>query len=156
MPGMSIHVVDVSRGVVATGMRVEVFALEDRSLIARGVVSAKGTLDNRTLDAPLAIGPYEAVFWSPTITVTRRSRCRPFRSSTSSHIASASPTRNSITTCRSNARPGAFPASEEGLRERVIRGRVITIASPGANSGTTADQRCPLNRHYREYRTFRD
>lgn len=69
MPGMSIHVVDVSRGVVATGMRVEVFALEDRSLIARGVVSAKGTLDNRTLDAPLAIGPYEAVFWSPTITV---------------------------------------------------------------------------------------
>ena len=27
MPGISIHVVDVSRGVVASGMRVELFAV---------------------------------------------------------------------------------------------------------------------------------
>jgi 5-hydroxyisourate hydrolase len=65
VPGMSIHVVDVSRGTVADGMRVEVFALGagDRRVIARGVLSAKGTLDDAALDAVLAAGPYEAVFW---------------------------------------------------------------------------------------------
>ena len=64
MPGMSIHVVDVSRGTVAVGMGVEVFALGagDRPLVARGVISAKGTLDDAALDAMLAAGPYEAVF----------------------------------------------------------------------------------------------
>ena len=29
MPGISIHVVNVSRGVVATGMRVELFAVSN-------------------------------------------------------------------------------------------------------------------------------
>jgi 5-hydroxyisourate hydrolase len=64
VPGMSIHVVDVSRGIVAVGMRVEVFALGagDGSLVARGVISAKGTLDDAALDAMLAAGSYEAVF----------------------------------------------------------------------------------------------
>jgi 5-hydroxyisourate hydrolase len=62
---MSIHVVDVSRGIVAVGMRVEVFALGvgDRCLVARGVISAKGTLDEATLEAMLTAGSYEAVFW---------------------------------------------------------------------------------------------
>jgi 5-hydroxyisourate hydrolase len=64
MPGLSIHVVDVSRGVVAAGMRVEVFALGggERRTLARGVVSAKGTLDDAALDGVLAAGFYEAEF----------------------------------------------------------------------------------------------
>jgi 5-hydroxyisourate hydrolase len=64
VPGVSIHVVDVSRGVVAVGMQVEVFALAggERRLIAQGAVSAKGTLDDAALDAVLAAGSYEAVF----------------------------------------------------------------------------------------------
>ena len=38
MPGVSIHVVDVSRGVVAAGMRVELFAVSSGAprLIASG------------------------------------------------------------------------------------------------------------------------
>jgi 5-hydroxyisourate hydrolase len=64
MPGISIHVVDVSRGIVAAGMQVEVFALgaDDRRPLARGVISAKGTLDDAALDAVLTAGCYEAVF----------------------------------------------------------------------------------------------
>lgn len=64
MPGASIHVVDVSCGVVAAGMAVEVYALGggERRLIARGAISAKGTLDHPALDATLTAGEYEAVF----------------------------------------------------------------------------------------------
>jgi 5-hydroxyisourate hydrolase len=64
MPGLSIHVVDVSRGVVAAGMRVEVHALagEVRRLMARGAISANGTLDEDALAATLPAGVYEAVF----------------------------------------------------------------------------------------------
>jgi 5-hydroxyisourate hydrolase len=57
MPGLSIHVVDVSRGVVAAGMRVEVFFKQQKILGAP--VSAKGLLEeSRTLEP----GLYEAVF----------------------------------------------------------------------------------------------
>jgi 5-hydroxyisourate hydrolase len=57
MPGLSIHVVDVSRGVVAAGMRVEVFFKQQQILGAP--VSAKGLLEeSRTLEQ----GLYEAVF----------------------------------------------------------------------------------------------
>jgi 5-hydroxyisourate hydrolase len=61
---MSIHVVDVSRGVVAAGMRVEVFAVDaaERRLVVQGAISPKGTLDEAALDAVLAVGSYEAVF----------------------------------------------------------------------------------------------
>jgi 5-hydroxyisourate hydrolase len=64
MPGMSIHVVDVSRGIVAANMAVEVYALSagDRRLLAAGKISAKGTLDDPALDTTLAAGEYEAVF----------------------------------------------------------------------------------------------
>ncbi len=65
MPGLSIHVVDVSRGVVAAGMRIDVFALAPdgaRRLLARGTLSAKGTLDDPALDAVLDAGAYEATF----------------------------------------------------------------------------------------------
>jgi 5-hydroxyisourate hydrolase len=61
---MSIHVVDVSRGIVAAGMTVELLAVEGhaRRLVASGVISAKGTLDDPALEETFAAGPYEAVF----------------------------------------------------------------------------------------------
>lgn len=60
MPGVSIHVVDVSRGVVAQGMRVEV--RREGSVLAAGAISAQGLLAAPALDATLAPGSYEAVF----------------------------------------------------------------------------------------------
>jgi len=64
MPGLSIHVVDVSRGIVAAGMLVEVYALVGgvRRPLAAGKISANGTLDDPVLGAMLAAGEYEAVF----------------------------------------------------------------------------------------------
>lgn len=57
MPGLSIHVVDVSRGVVAAGMRIEV-SFKGRKILS-GAASAKGLLEeSRTLEP----GAYEAVF----------------------------------------------------------------------------------------------
>ena len=60
MPGVSIHVVDVSRGIVAAGMRVEL--LYEGKRIADGVVSAKGLLEENALAARFSPGAYEAVF----------------------------------------------------------------------------------------------
>jgi len=61
--GISIHVVDVSRGVVAAWMRVEVFRLEpQRTLLASGIVSAKGLVEEPALAKPVAPGQYEALF----------------------------------------------------------------------------------------------
>lgn len=60
MPGISIHVVDVSRGVVASGMRVELF--RGAHLLASGVLSAKGLLQAKELEATFSPGTYEAVF----------------------------------------------------------------------------------------------
>ena len=64
MPGISIHVVDVSRGIVAAGMTVELLAIEGhgRRLVASGVVSPNGTLDDPALEETFTPGPYEAVF----------------------------------------------------------------------------------------------
>ena len=65
MPGISIHAVDVASGTVAAGMQVEVFAVSsgnERKLIARGRLSARGTLDDSALNATFAAGCYEAVF----------------------------------------------------------------------------------------------
>ena len=48
--GISIHVVDVSRGVVASGMRVEVYAAApERRLLCRGAINPKGVLDDPVL-----------------------------------------------------------------------------------------------------------
>src|SRR5579871_4753953 len=58
MPGVSIHVVDVSRGVVASGMKIELFGPE-RRLIASGVADSKGLLE---VQGTVAAGQYEAVF----------------------------------------------------------------------------------------------
>lgn len=60
MPGVSIHVVDVSRGVVARGMRVEL--RRGGEPIAAGAISARGLLEHPALAAVLAAGEYEAVF----------------------------------------------------------------------------------------------
>jgi len=61
--GVSVHVVDVSRGVVAAWMRVELYALQpDRRLIASGIVSAKGLVEEPAFAQRFASGPYEAVF----------------------------------------------------------------------------------------------
>jgi 5-hydroxyisourate hydrolase len=58
MPGISIHVVDVSRGVVAAGMKVELYGAE-RKLVVSGVTNAKGLLE---VDSTLPASSYEAVF----------------------------------------------------------------------------------------------
>ena len=60
MPGVSIHVVDVSRGIVAAGMRVEL--LRDETLIAAGIISVKGLLEEAALNARFAAARYEARF----------------------------------------------------------------------------------------------
>ncbi|KAB0468995.1 hydroxyisourate hydrolase [Ralstonia insidiosa] len=65
MPGISIHVVDVSRGVVAQGLavRIERLAGNERVLLAAGRIGPTGTL--RELDALAAqcvAGVYEATF----------------------------------------------------------------------------------------------
>jgi 5-hydroxyisourate hydrolase len=60
MPGISIHVVDVSRGVVAAGMRV---VLSGRgSTIADGVIAADGTLHDPALTQTFVPGLYWATF----------------------------------------------------------------------------------------------
>ena len=61
MPGVSIHVVDVSRGVVAAGMRVEL--LRDGAPIAAGLVSAKGLLEEKALAGKFPAASYEARFY---------------------------------------------------------------------------------------------
>lgn len=60
MPGISIHVVDVSRGVVAEGMRVELY--RRFSLLASGQISANGLLEHQALQGRFAPDNYQAVF----------------------------------------------------------------------------------------------
>jgi len=66
MPGISIHVVDVSRGLVAQGMRVELRACGGTGgagrLIAAGDISAKGLLEDSALTSSFEPGAYEAIF----------------------------------------------------------------------------------------------
>jgi 5-hydroxyisourate hydrolase len=63
MPGLSVHAVDVTRGVPACGMRVEVFALTaQRLLIADGQLAASGVLEHEIAKQRLQAGAYEVVF----------------------------------------------------------------------------------------------
>lgn len=65
VPGISIHVVDVSRGVVAAGMKVELFAVaadKTERLIAAGSISATGVLADVALNRTFEAGFYEARF----------------------------------------------------------------------------------------------
>ena len=60
--GISIHVIDVSRGVPAAGLLVEVWTVGgERRRIARGALSERGTLDDAAL-ATAGPGRYEALF----------------------------------------------------------------------------------------------
>lgn len=63
MPGLSLHVVDVTRGVPAQGMAVSVYSLTPAPrLLAEGALSASGVLDHPITGETLPVGVYEAVF----------------------------------------------------------------------------------------------
>jgi 5-hydroxyisourate hydrolase len=63
MPGLSIHVVDITRGVPAAGMLVEVFVLDPvRTRIADGRLARSGALDHPIASDRLTPGRYEVVF----------------------------------------------------------------------------------------------
>ncbi|HJT62830.1 MAG TPA: hydroxyisourate hydrolase [Burkholderiales bacterium] len=63
MPGISIHVVDVAHGIVAAGMKVELYALTpNRRQIAAGETGRNGQLEDPALTARVTPGVYEAVF----------------------------------------------------------------------------------------------
>lgn len=62
--GVSVHAVDVSRGVPATGMRVEIHRLgPKRRPIAEGTLLPNGTLDHPVTGGEgIEAGTYEVVF----------------------------------------------------------------------------------------------
>lgn len=63
MPGISIHVVDVSRGLVAAGMRIEVFTgMSARTLLCDGVINDRGLLDDAKLNSRFAPGYVQVMF----------------------------------------------------------------------------------------------
>jgi 5-hydroxyisourate hydrolase len=65
VPGISIHVVDVSRGVLCDGMDVALYALDaggGQKLIAQGRVGRNGLLEAPALAETFAEGRYRAVF----------------------------------------------------------------------------------------------
>jgi 5-hydroxyisourate hydrolase len=64
MPGISIHVVDVSHGAPAAGLKVAVFRIARgaRTQIAGGRLSKAGTLDDAALAGPQTAGQYEVDF----------------------------------------------------------------------------------------------
>ena len=61
--GISIHVFDVSRGIAATGLRVELRA-PGGTVLATGAINAVGVLDHPTVrgEGLTATGTYEALF----------------------------------------------------------------------------------------------
>lgn len=63
MPGLSVHVVDITRGVPAAGMRIEVIQLTpQRTVLADGRLAANGVLDDPIARTRLAPGVYEVIF----------------------------------------------------------------------------------------------
>jgi 5-hydroxyisourate hydrolase len=63
MPGISVHGVDVARGVPAQGMRIEIYALTPtRKRIAEGSLAANGMLEHPVTAERLVPGAYEVVF----------------------------------------------------------------------------------------------
>ena len=114
MPGVSIHVVDVARGVVATGMEVELHAIDaggKLELVAKGRVGANGLLNAPELSKTFAAGGYVAVFHVAGFYRAQGVPCRRCRSSMSSASTSAFLSRRNTITCPSNARRGAIRAS---------------------------------------------
>ncbi len=64
MPGLSIHAVDVARGIVASGLRVRVDRLdgEVRVALADGAIGANGLLESSEIAGILQPGVYEVQF----------------------------------------------------------------------------------------------
>ena len=65
MPGISIHVVDISRGIVASGMRAELWSgIGDRqfTLLLGGRIDGTGLLPQPDLSRTFAAGRYRVVF----------------------------------------------------------------------------------------------
>lgn len=65
MPGISIHAIDVARGVPCEGMEVALYSLDwsgAARLIARGTLSHAGLLESPALSATFAAGRYRAEF----------------------------------------------------------------------------------------------
>jgi 5-hydroxyisourate hydrolase len=64
MPGISIHVVDISRGIVASGMQVQLQAhAADRfETILNGEIAPNGALVHPALSKTFKSGRYRAVF----------------------------------------------------------------------------------------------
>lgn len=65
MPGVSIHVVDVSRGIPAAGMAVAFYAVAhggEARLVAQGAIDQKGALSVPELGATFTPGAYRVVF----------------------------------------------------------------------------------------------
>jgi len=65
MPGISIHVVDVARGVLCEGMAVAVYAVDalgKETPIASGKIAHNGVLEDAALSATFQPGHYRAVF----------------------------------------------------------------------------------------------
>lgn len=63
--GISLHAVDVARGIPAIGMRVEIARLSPtRKVIAEAVVQPNGTIDHPVVTgAGVIAGPHEALFF---------------------------------------------------------------------------------------------
>ena len=65
MPGISIHAVDVSRGLLCEGMEIALFALDaagGQTSIAQGRIGRSGLLESPMLMKAFAEGRYRAVF----------------------------------------------------------------------------------------------
>ena len=63
MPGISVHVVDTTRGLPAAGMLIEIFALTPaRRLIAKGALAQSGALEHTVSHERLSPGAYEVLF----------------------------------------------------------------------------------------------
>ncbi|MEJ1160158.1 hydroxyisourate hydrolase [Prosthecomicrobium sp. N25] len=62
--GISIHGVDIAKGVAAAGLGVELWALApQRRLVAAGALGTNGLLDHPTARGEgIVAGPYEVVF----------------------------------------------------------------------------------------------
>jgi 5-hydroxyisourate hydrolase len=65
MPGMSVHVVDTTRGVPAAGMRIEIFSLLPvPKLIAEGTLAQSGALEHPIAHQRLSPGTYDVLFYA--------------------------------------------------------------------------------------------
>jgi 5-hydroxyisourate hydrolase len=64
LPGISIHVVDISRGLLADGMEVALYALDGDvpKPIAQGIIGRAGLLEHPALAETFSPGRYRAVF----------------------------------------------------------------------------------------------